>query len=230
MAGFQEIIHTDGSFILRLLVAMVLGGLIGFERQTRGRPAGLRTNIVVCLGSAAVIVAFQKLSLELNLDAESIVRMDPARAAAGVVTGIGFLGAGTIIKSNDFIRGLTTAASIWVVAAVGVTVGLGDYVIGVVLTLLVLLALYALHRLSISSDHYFSLHLKWHGNMDLLNEVTDTLKKQQIHIKSRAVTCHPNSGKYEVHLALRMRYKGYENHVIEKYQSDTRFDEVALGR
>ncbi len=122
-----DIVKNDGVFVLRLVVAMVLGGLVGMERQSRGRPAGLRTNILVCLGSAAIIVAFQKLSMEFNVGAESAIRMDPARAAAGVITGIGFLGAGTIVKSSDYVRGLTTAASIWVVSAIGVTVGLGEY-------------------------------------------------------------------------------------------------------
>ncbi len=92
MAGIIDVISNDAIFIIRLLVAMLLGGLVGMERQTRGRAAGLRTNILVCLGSAAIIVAFQKLSLEFNVGAESAIRMDPARAAAGVITGIGFLG------------------------------------------------------------------------------------------------------------------------------------------
>ena len=105
--------------------------------------------------------------------------MDPARVAAGVITGIGFLGAGTIVKSNDFVRGLTTAASIWVVSAIGVTVGLGEYVIAVALTLLVLLALYALHRLPIHGDHYFSLHLKWTGDLGLLSEVIAQLLEER---------------------------------------------------
>jgi putative Mg2+ transporter-C (MgtC) family protein len=105
-----DAISRDGVFVVRLLVAMVLGGLVGMERQTRGRAAGLRTNILVCLGAAGIIVAFQKLSMDFNMGAESVIRMDPARAAAGVITGIGFLGAGTIVKSKDFVRGLTTAA------------------------------------------------------------------------------------------------------------------------
>ena len=112
MSYSLEVLSVNGVFALRLVVAMLLGGLIDVERQTRGRAAGLRTNILVCLGSAAIIIAFQKFSMELNVGAESIVRMDPARVAAGVITGIGFLGAGTIIKTNDFVRGLTTAASI----------------------------------------------------------------------------------------------------------------------
>jgi putative Mg2+ transporter-C (MgtC) family protein len=181
---------------------------------------------LVCLGSAAVIVAFQKLSLEFHMGAESAIRMDPARAAAGVITGIGFLGAGTIVKSKDFVRGLTTAASIWVVSAIGVTVGLGEYVISVVLTLLVLLALFAFDRLPISSDRYFSLHLMWNGDLGLLNEITDRLFQERIHIKNRSVTRQPNTGKCQVVLRLRMRGKVHENAIIEQLQTDERFDEV----
>jgi len=153
----------DGEFVARLVLALVLGGLIGLERQSHGRPAGLRTNILVCLGSAAIIVAFQKLFEDSALSAESVIRMDPARAAAGVITGIGFLGAGTIVKSDTFIRGLTTAASIWVVAAVGIILGLGEYDIALVLTALVLLTLIALHHVRIPSDRYGRLLLEGHG-------------------------------------------------------------------
>ena len=227
MSNFLEVIGNDGTFVVRLLVAMFLGGLIGMERQTRGRSAGLRTNILVCLGSAAIIVAFQKLSLEFSMGAESAIRMDPARAAAGVITGIGFLGAGTIVKSQDFVRGLTTAASIWVVSAVGVTVGLGEYVIAVVLTLLVLFSLYALHRLPISADQYFSLHLKWHGDLGLLDEVVEQLLQERVHIKSRSVIRQPNTRKCQVVLGLHMRKKVHDNAIIDLVQADERFDEVA---
>ena len=83
MLNFFDSIGNDGIFVVRLFVAMILGGLVGMERQKRGRAAGLRTNILVCLGSTAIIVVFQKLSLEFNMGAESAIRMDPARAAAG---------------------------------------------------------------------------------------------------------------------------------------------------
>jgi putative Mg2+ transporter-C (MgtC) family protein len=223
---FLDVVGHDWVFVIRLLVAMVLGGLVGMERQTRGRAAGLRTNILVCLGSAAIIVAFQKLSMEFNVGAESAIRMDPARAAAGVITGIGFLGAGTIVKSKDFVRGLTTAASIWVVSSIGVTIGLGEYVIGVVLTLLVLVALYILHRLPIKSDHYFSLQLKWAGDLGLLNEVTDQLDRAGARIKNRSVSRQPKIKCCEVVLVFRMRQIEKGKAILDRLQEDERFDEV----
>lgn len=220
-------ISSDSVFITRILVAMVLGAFVGLERQIRGREAGLRTNILVCLGSAAIIVAFQKLSVEFSGGAESAIRMDPARAAAGVITGIGFLGAGTIIKSNDFVRGLTTSASIWVVAAIGVTVGLGEYVISCLLTLLVLVALYALHRIPIVGDHYFSLKLKWDGGLELLSEVIEQLRQEGIQIRSRSVSCQPRKGNCEATLVLCMRKQEIDDRLVARLQQDERFEQIA---
>jgi len=221
-----NMIAADGTFAIRLLVAMLLGALVGVERQTRGRAAGLRTNILVCLGSAAIIMVFQKLSMDLNLDAGSIVRMDPARAAAGVITGIGFLGAGTIIKTKDFIRGLTTAASIWVVSAIGVTVGLGEYAIATALTLLVLIALYALHRLPITEDRYMSVRLRWTGDLELLGEITGLLTEAGVQIKSSEVTRQPNTHMCDVVIWLRTRKETAARAILGELQADKRFDEV----
>lgn len=227
MVNCLDIIGNDGIYVARLLVAMVLGGLVGMERQTRGRSAGLRTNILVCLGSAAIIVAFQKLSVEMNLGAESTIRMDPARAAAGVITGIGFLGAGTIVKSKDFVRGLTTAATIWVVSALGVTVGLGEYVIAIVLTLLILLTLFALHYIPISTDRYSSLHLDWHGDLALLSEVKEQLNQDGIHINKCAVTRQPNTGKCSATIDVRFRSQYLDSVTFDRLQADLRLDEIA---
>jgi putative Mg2+ transporter-C (MgtC) family protein len=226
MEYLLDIMKNDGVFVLRLVVAMVLGGLVGMERQSRGRPAGLRTNILVCLGSAAIIVAFQKLSMEFNVGAESAIRMDPARAAAGVITGIGFLGAGTIVKSSDYVRGLTTAASIWVVSAIGVTVGLGEYTIAGFLTLLVLIALFALHRLAIHGDMYASLHLLWKGDLGLLDEVSGRLAEADVQVKNRDVVRQPGTGNCEVILVLKYRKTEHAQAVIVPLQNDARFDEV----
>lgn len=222
-------LNENGVYLLRLVLAMVLGGLVGLERQTRGRPAGMRTNILVCLGSATIIVAFQKLSVGFDVAAETAIRMDPARAAAGVITGIGFLGAGTIVKSKDFVRGLTTAASIWVVSAIGVTVGLGEYVIAIALTLLVLAALYVLHLLPIRGDYYFSLQLTWTGESALMGEIIEQLEEEKITVKGRALSRHPGTRQCAAKLSMRTRRRVGDLKILERLQADERFDEVSWG-
>lgn len=101
----------------KLLVAIIAGGAVGIERELRGKPAGLRTNVLICLGSA--------LLMDLSVRIAGDYNGDPARIAAQVVTGIGFLGAGTILHTRGTITGLTSAATIWVVAAIGLTAGAG---------------------------------------------------------------------------------------------------------
>ncbi|MGH7725276.1 MAG: MgtC/SapB family protein [Candidatus Eiseniibacteriota bacterium] len=105
----------------KLLLSVVLGAVIGFERFMDGKAAGLRTHTLVCLGSAAFVVASENVRQRLG-----VPDLDPMRVAAGVVTGIGFLGAGSIIRSGGSVHGLTTAATIWVVSAIGVAVGVGS--------------------------------------------------------------------------------------------------------
>ena len=103
---------------------MVFGGAIGLERQISGKPAGLRTNMLICLGSALLM----DLSLQIGIVENGVRVGDPARIAAQIVSGIGFIGAGTIMQARGAVVGLTTAATIWVVAAIGMTVGAGHYV------------------------------------------------------------------------------------------------------
>ena len=122
----------------RLLLATVIGGLIGWEREYSGKPAGLRTNLLICVGAALLA----DLSVYFaGLSGGGQIRADPARIAAQIVSGIGFLGAGTIIQARGSVTGLTTAATLWVVAAIGMAVGSGAYVAAVGTAVLVLLAL-----------------------------------------------------------------------------------------
>lgn len=123
--------------IFRLVLAAVLGGLIGLERESLNRPAGLRTYTLVCLGSALAMV----VSLDMYFQYYQTVNADPGRIAAQVVSGIGFLGAGTILREGATVRGLTTAAGLWVVACIGLAVGAGLYVPAVVTTVLILFVL-----------------------------------------------------------------------------------------
>jgi putative Mg2+ transporter-C (MgtC) family protein len=127
---------TSAEALLRLALAGVLGGLIGLERELREREAGLRTHLLVAVGSALFTI--------VGAYGFSGIRTDPTRIAAQIVTGIGFLGAGAIIRQGFSVRGLTTAATLWVVAAVGLAAGAGYYSAAIISTALVLLALWPL--------------------------------------------------------------------------------------
>lgn len=122
----------NAEILLRLVLAVIAGGLIGLEREVVHKPAGLRTHMLVCLGSALFTL----------ITIEAFPSGDPIRIAAGIAMGIGFLGAGTIFKSKDEVHGLTTAASIWAVAAVGMGIGLGYYLITAVAVILIFVILH----------------------------------------------------------------------------------------
>ena len=126
-------------FALRLFVAGAMGVLIGLERENRAKEAGYRTHFLVALGSALMMIVSQYGFMEvLKTD---LIRLDPSRIAAQVVSGIGFIGAGTIILQKQIVRGLTTAAGIWATSGIGLAVGAGMYAVGISATLLVLLGL-----------------------------------------------------------------------------------------
>ncbi|MDY0295850.1 MAG: MgtC/SapB family protein [Acidobacteriota bacterium] len=130
----------EAQIILKIMLAALLGGIIGLERELAGKEAGLRTNILISMGAAL----FTILSIEI---ARGVSQADPARVAAQIVTGVGFLGAGAIIQARFSIHGLTTAATIWTVAAIGMTVGAGRYFVAFAVTLVIVLVL-SLFRLS----------------------------------------------------------------------------------
>lgn len=128
--------------IFRIFLACVLGGVIGFEREHKQMPAGLRTNILVCVGSTLVMLTSQYIFQKY----EGLTNIDPARLGAQVISGIGFLGAGTIIRDGLKIKGLTTAAVLWAVACVGLAVGIGFYEGAVAVTVIIFIILIVLKR------------------------------------------------------------------------------------
>jgi putative Mg2+ transporter-C (MgtC) family protein len=125
-----RILRAD--LLLKLVLAVALGGVIGFEREIAGKPAGLRTNILICIGATLLMDLSTRIGL---VDGQRIG--DPARIAAQIVSGVGFLGAGTIMQAQGMVTGLTSAATIWVVAAIGMTIGGGYYIEGIGAGLLV---------------------------------------------------------------------------------------------
>jgi len=131
---------TDTEIVRRLLLAACVGGLLGAEREVRHKSAGFRTNILIGMGSAV----FTMMSIAISAD-----RGDPGRIAAQIVTGMGFLGAGAILRTRNGVHGLTTAATVWVNAALGIAAGAGEYhlvVIGALITMAVLLVLHPIER------------------------------------------------------------------------------------
>jgi putative Mg2+ transporter-C (MgtC) family protein len=136
---------TDSEMAIRLVAAFVLSGLIGLEREIFGHEAGLRTHILVCLGSTLIMLT----ALSLSDIYKAHASLDPTRMAANVVTGIGFLGAGAIIRSpGEGIRGLTTASGLWVVAALGLSIGCGLIKLATFVAFMVLTVLWVLRKVA----------------------------------------------------------------------------------
>lgn len=169
--------------MLRLFLAAVLGGLIGYERESAHRPAGLRTHLLVCVGSALVMI----VSLGMAGLGRAQGAIDPGRIAAQVVSGIGFLGAGTILREGMTIRGLTTAASLWVVAGIGLAVGAGMYLPAATTALIILVALIFLtkvERLYMAKAHYDQLVIRAHDRPGLLGRVGTLLGEHGVSIRN----------------------------------------------
>ena len=144
----DESLNWAARSALRLVAAAILGAVIGLEREHSGRSAGMRTQLLVALGSAlAMLVSLQFAEKFAYQSAGGVVSVDPARVAYGVMGGIGFIGAGTILRYGSGIRGLTTAASLWCTAAVGLACGFGMYLLAAITTVLVLFALVFLAKL-----------------------------------------------------------------------------------
>ncbi|REK71695.1 MgtC/SapB family protein [Paenibacillus paeoniae] len=166
--------------LIRLALALLLGGLIGLEREQSNHAAGLRTNILVCLG-ACLLMLLSIYGFSDFVD-EPNVRVDPARLAAAVITGVGFLGAGTILFTGKSITGLTTAASLWVVAAIGLAVGAGFYFASTSVTVMVLLTLWLFNKLEkryikAKKEHVISIHaVDLSSAMNKLNAILDGRK------------------------------------------------------
>lgn len=139
---------SEWELVGRLVLATGLGGLIGLEREVHNRPAGLRTHILVCLGSTLVMLVSMYGLLNFH-GGDASGGYDAGRIAAQVVSGIGFLGAGTILREGNSVRGLTTAASLWMVAGIGLAVGSGLYVAAVLTTVLTIFTLRQLNRIEV---------------------------------------------------------------------------------
>ena len=183
----NPMVHSQSLLILKLVLAFIAGTLIGIEREKHGRPAGLRTHILVCTGACLMMVVSEGVFYQFgHLSAESVVRLDPGRIGAQIITGIGFLGAGVILKEGVSVRGLTTAACLWYVAGLGMAFGMGLFLIASIATLLALVALIGMKKLEpvLKKDRFLNLCVVTHSDVDALDELQQVFSSHQLFVSN----------------------------------------------
>jgi putative Mg2+ transporter-C (MgtC) family protein len=201
MAGNYEI-------LFRLFLAAVLGAVVGLEREVHGRPAGIRTYLLLCMGSALIMVVSELLFFKYEAKGlTDILRADPGRIAAQAITGIGFLGAGVILRYKDTIRGLTTAAAIWVACAVGLAIGAGFYLFGSAVTGLTLVSLVGLKALErrLKKDWYKEMTVVARDEAGQLNRIQEIITKNKFEIVNFGLKKDLERREVRASFLLRMR-------------------------
>ncbi|HEY0208510.1 MgtC/SapB family protein [Acerihabitans sp.] len=207
----------DTELLLRIALAGGLGALIGVERQLRAKEAGLRTHILVCIGSAMFMIVSKYGFADLLANGHNIA-LDPSRISAQVVSGIGFLGAGTIMLNKQIVRGLTTAAGLWVTAALGLIVGSGMYAIGIFGTLMTLVVLEGVRQLSnrLIGQRYMLMLSLAPASIDL---VMQALRKLHVRVIRSSVVRNDDENKdckmtLEVMMHARYKPAGIYSHLL----------------
>jgi len=201
--------------ILRLVLAAAVGGLVGLEREIRGRQAGFRTHLLVCLGSAlAMVVSVSFAAHSWQHPAGFTITTDPARIAYGVMAGIGFMGAGAIIHEGASIRGLTTAASLWCAAALGLATGFGLYVLAVAAALFIVLALWLLDYVeeALPRQQFRILTIRRPWSPNAAQETADTIAAAGVRV--HIVGYERSADLSSVDVRIRVAFKGrghYDN-------------------
>ncbi|PMQ01204.1 MAG: magnesium transporter MgtC [Dictyoglomus sp. NZ13-RE01] len=202
---------NDLEIVLRLLLSVVLGGIIGWEREKEEKPAGLRTHMLVCLGSTLIMIVSA-------YGFPGRYPSDPGRIAAQVITGIGFIGAGTILRTGATIKGLTTAASIWTVAGIGLAVGVGLYFPAILTTLLVVATLILAVKLEVSligSHKPLSLRCVIEDRPGSIGAIGSLLGSMNVDIKQIEISSEWD-GKVILTLNLKLPAKLSEEEVIAR--------------
>ena len=214
-------------FILRLFIAGILGSIIGLDREYRAKEAGYRTHFLVSLGSALIMIVSQHGFSEI-LDTPN-VNLDPSRIASQVVTGIGFIGAGTIILHKQIVRGLTTAAGIWATSGIGLAIGAGMYELGISATILTLIGLEVLSFLFKSIGMKSSIVEFSTDNKETLNRITKLFHSKNFLIVSLQMKENRigESIVYHATMVIKMKKSNDEGTLLTLLQE---FDDVTIHR
>lgn len=202
---------NDTTIVLRLFLSIFLGGVIGFERGRAGRPAGLRTHILVCLGSAMAIMTNQYIYQKYGVG-------DPSRMASQVISGIGFLGAGTIIVTGRHqVKGLTTAAGLWATACMGLAIGIGFYKAAIFACILIAFATIVLHRfdnIMLSKSKILDIYIEI-SKATPISSVLDKIKEHELVIDSiEMVKASYDTNALAAIMTLRLKHKRVRLDVI----------------
>jgi putative Mg2+ transporter-C (MgtC) family protein len=212
MSNFGDILMFDiGTVFGKLFISAVLGGFIGWERERRGRPAGLRTHLLVCVGVTLIMLVSEHIFVQYQVyKQDSILRIDPARIAAQVVTGIGFLGAGTIMRFRATVRGLTTAASLWVVAGIGLAIGSGFIIPAIFTAFIAIMTLVLLPKVEgeIKKDKYITMKMLIAGQEHFLDDIRSVLERYSL--KLQTFKFERNIQKNEIMYDINVKYKDDE--------------------
>jgi Uncharacterized membrane protein len=198
--------HSE--IVMRILVALIMGGVIGLERQYHDKPAGFATNTLICVGSTVFAM--------LSILSAYYLGGDPARIAAQIVAGVGFLGAGSILRDGNKISGLTTAAGIWLVAAVGMAIGYGHYFIASIATASVLILQLFVRKMMNTFDYvqlYDSLTIKCSPKWEIVEKIKSVFKNNEAEIIKDEI--HKENGLIVLKLVVNMSATKYQKIVKE---------------
>ena len=186
--------------LLKVFLALVLGGALGMERQYHDKPAGYATNCLICLGAMLFTILSEQMG---HLGG------DPGRIAAQVVTGLGFIGAGSILRDGNKISGLTTAASVWVVAAIGMAIGYGQYIWATLVACAILVLQFGMRRtigLMELLKHYDTIYLVCDPRWDAVENIIATIEKQNVQVLKQEITKQDN----QFHMSIVATFTGKE--------------------
>jgi putative Mg2+ transporter-C (MgtC) family protein len=209
---------SDQDIIIRIFIAAVLGALVGLERERQGQPAGLRTHIILVVGSALTMT----LSINLAIQFRPLVpNGDPARLAAQVVSGIGFLGAGAILRYGPNIKGLTTATSLWTMAIVGLAIGAGHYLSGVAATALILIALILLNvfeKRFINTYTTMVIEVTADDRIGLIDEVEQALSRHVSTVGTPSIEKNLKSKRVTIEHTIKLSTKTSIQSILEEVE------------
>ena len=223
---FDNEIGQDIILIIRMLISCILGIAIGFERNNRAKEAGVRTHCIVACASAMMMI-ISKYGFEdlLEFETAADVRLDPSRMAQGIVTGVGFIGAGIIYVQRSNIRGLTTAAGLWATSGIGMAIGSGMYVIGISGTIIILAAQLLLHKNSRFMGSHKCKLVKIYGieRPDFQDKTIEELKSIAVTVNETSVIRHTN-GLYDYTFYCEMPGEVSEEEIIKRFDGKCKVD------